>query len=303
MDLITLSILIVLALWLIGTSIFIVRGKTAAVLETFGKPHSRARLAGFQLKLPWPFTAVRARVNLQLQEIKADVSVKTQDNAFMTLPVKVQYRASDDPMGAVKAHYELEKPEAQITSYVLNNVRQTASGMEMVELYANRDSMENQVQEALSERFARYGYVIENVLVDEPEPSPEVRDSFNRVIASQRLKEAAANEAAAARIKLVGVAEAEAESKRLQGEGMAKMREAMARGLQQALATMGAAGLDTKDAIAFLNETNRLDTLSSAADKGNMIIADTRASGITDTIAAMKALEHRRDHAQEVSGR
>jgi regulator of protease activity HflC (stomatin/prohibitin superfamily) len=104
-------------------------------------------------------------VNLQLQEIRADVSVKTKDNAFMTLPVKVQYRASDDLVGAVKAHYELEKPEAQISSYVLNNVRQTASGMDMVELYANRNSMENQVQTSLSERFARYGYIIENVLV------------------------------------------------------------------------------------------------------------------------------------------
>ena len=293
MDLAIFILVLVALVWIGGTSIFIVRGKTAAVLETFGKPHARARMAGLQLKLPWPFTAVRARVNLQLQEIKADVSVKTQDNAFMTLPVKVQYRASDDPEGAVKAHYELEKPEAQITSYVLNNVRQTASGMEMIELYANRDSMENQVQTALSERFARYGYVIENVLVDEPEPSPEVRDSFNRVIASQRLKEAAANEAAAARIKLVGVAEAEAESKRLQGEGMAKMREAMARGLQQAFATITAAGLDTREAIAFLNETNRLDTLSSAADKGNMIIADTHARGITDTIAAIRAIQQK----------
>ncbi|MES2931561.1 MAG: SPFH domain-containing protein [Patescibacteria group bacterium] len=299
MDLIALIVLILGAIWLLTSSIFIVRGKTAAVLETFGKPHARARMAGLQLKLPWPFTAVRARVNLQLQEIIADVSVKTQDNAFMTLPVKVQYRASDEPEGAVKAHYELEKPEAQITSYVLNNVRQTASGMEMVELYANRDSMESQVQTALSERFARYGYVIENVLVDEPQPSPEVRDSFNRVIASQRLKEAAANEAAAARIKLVGVAEAEAESKRLQGEGMAKMREAMSRGLHQALATMTAAGLDTRDAIAFLNETNRLDTLSTAADKGNMIIADTNARGIVDVVAAIRALDQQQSASRE----
>ena len=276
--------------WLLFTTIFIVRGKTAGILETFGKPHERARLPGLQFKPPWPFTAVRGRVNLQLQEIKADVSVKTKDNAFMTLPVKAQYRASDDSVGAVKAHYELEKPEAQITSYVLNNVRQTASGMDMVELYANRDSMENQVQMALSERFARYGYIIENVLVDEPQPSDEVRDAFNRVIASHRLKEAAENEAAAARIKLVGVAEAEAQSKQLQGEGMAKMREAMARGLENAMKTMTKAGLSPQEAIAFLTDTNRLDTISNAAAHGNMVIVDTRSGGdMAETIAAVKA--------------
>lgn len=284
------TLLVLVAIWLLGTSIFIVRGKTAGILETFGKPHERARLPGLQFKLPWPFTAVRARVNLQLQEIKADVSVKTKDNAFMTLPVKVQYRASDEPTGAVKAHYELEKPEAQITSYVLNNVRQTASGMDMVELYANRDSMENQVQTALSERFALYGYIIENVLVDEPQPSSEVRDAFNRVIASKRLKEAAENEAAAARIKLVGVAEAEAESKKLQGEGMAKMREAMAKGLEQAMETIGKAGLTPQEAVAFLTDTNRLDTISTAAAHGNMVIIDARAGNeLATTTAAVKA--------------
>lgn len=121
---------------------------------------------------------------------------------------------------------------------MLNNVRQTASGMEMIELYANRDSMEEQVQSALLERFAQFGYLIENVLVDEPQPSEEVRSAFNRVIASHRLKEAAENEAAAARIRLVGVAEAEAKSKALQGEGMAQMREAVARGLENAMQTI-----------------------------------------------------------------
>jgi regulator of protease activity HflC (stomatin/prohibitin superfamily) len=283
-------ILVVLAIWFLLTGIFIVRGKTAGILETFGKPHENARLPGLQFKLPWPITTVRARVNLQLQEIEADVSIKTSDNAFMSLPVKVQYRASDEPTGAIKAHYELENPEQQISSYVLNNVRQTASGMEMIDLYANRGAMEDQVQAELSERFARYGYIIENVLVDEPQPSPEVRDAFNRVIASKRLKEAAENEAEAARIKLVGTARAEAESKKLQGEGMAQMREAIARGLEEALMTMTNAGLMTEDAMRFLNETNRLDTISTAAAHGNLVIVDTRGGDrIVETVAAVKA--------------
>jgi regulator of protease activity HflC (stomatin/prohibitin superfamily) len=192
----------------------------------------------------------------------------------MTLPVKVQYRASDDGVGAVKAHYELEAPEKQIASYVLNNVRQTASGMEMTDLYANRDAVEQEVQLALSAQFARFGYIIENVLVDEPQPSTEVRDAFNQVIASKRLMEAARNEAEAQRIKLVGAAQAEAESKKLQGEGMAQMREAIARGLEEAMRTMQNAGLSTEQSIQLLSDTNRLDTITSAAAHGNTIILD-----------------------------
>jgi regulator of protease activity HflC (stomatin/prohibitin superfamily) len=280
----------ILAIWFLSSGIFIVRGKTAAILETFGKPHRLARGAGLQFKFPAPITTIVARVNLQLQEIEANVSVKTKDNAFMTLPVKVQYRVNDDLNGAIKAHYELEHPEQQIASYVLNNVRQTASGMEMVELYANRDSMEDQVRSALLERFAQFGYLIENVLVDEPQPSAEVREAFNRVIASHRLKEAAENEAAAARIRLVGVAEAEAKSKALQGEGMAQMREAVARGLETAMKTMTDAGLTSQEAMKFLTDTNRFDTISNAATHGNTIIIDMKDGGaMGETVAAVKA--------------
>ncbi|MES2967052.1 MAG: SPFH domain-containing protein, partial [Patescibacteria group bacterium] len=241
---------------------------------TFGRPHTHAVFPGLHVKLPWPITTIVARVNLQLQEIHADVSVKTSDNAFMMLPVKVQYKASDDAVGAVKAHYELESPEKQ---------------MEMTELYANRDAVESQVQTALSEQFARFGYSIENVLVDEPQPSVEVRDAFNKVIASKRLMEAARNEAEAARIKLVGAAQAEAESKKLQGEGMAQMRTAIARGLEEAMETMKKAGLDNQVAIQFLTDTNRLDTITSAASHGNTIIIDAGSGGSKD-IASMAAL-------------
>ncbi len=268
---------------------YVVKGKTAAILETFGRPHQQAVFPGLRIKWPYPITSIVARVNLQLQEIHADVSVKTSDNAFMTLPVKVQYRASDDAAGAVKAHYELEAPEKQITSYVLNNVRQTASGMEMTELYANRDSVEQQVQVALSEQFARFGYIIENVLVDEPQPSTEVRDAFNKVIASKRLMEAARNEAEAARIKLVGAAQAEAESKKLQGEGMAQMRTAVARGLEEAMETMSKAGLKPEEAIKFLTDTNRIDAITNAAAHGNTIIID--AGNNKDALSMAAILE------------
>lgn len=290
-------ILFLLIVWFLLTGIFIVKGKTAAILETFGKPHKSARLPGLHFKFPAPITLVVARVNLQLQEIEANVSVKTKDNAFMTLPVKVQYRVEIEMDGPIKAHYELEHPEQQITSYVLNNVRQTASGMEMVELYANRDVMEEQVQGALRERFAQFGYRIENVLVDEPQPSQEVRDAFNRVIASHRLKEAAENEAAAARIKLVGVAEAEAKSKALQGEGMAQMREAVAKGLENAMERMTKSGLSSQDAIRFLTDTNRFDTISNAATHGNVIIIDMKEGNtIAETVAAVKAVERNDTH-------
>ena len=272
------------------TVVVITPGKRAKIIERLGKPLERARMSGLSLKFPWPIDRVVGTVNLQLQEISANVSVKTRDNAFMTLPVKVQYKASSDPDGAVRAHYELENPEHQITSYVLNSARQTASGMSMIELYQNRDAIETHVQETLQEQFAQYGYTIANVLVDEPQPSQEVEDAFNRVIASEREKEAAQNIADARRIELVGIARAESESKKLQGQGIANMRDAIARGLDKALGKLQAGGLTVDQSLMLLMDTNRLDTLGSAAAHGNMVLVDMQdGSGFAKTVAAVRA--------------
>lgn len=283
-----LAVLVLIFLFL--SCVFTVSGKTAAIVETFGKPSKAARMPGLQLKWPWPIQAVVEYVELQQQEVKEDVTVKTKDNAFMTLPVTVQYRARNDAEGAVKAHYELDNPEQQISSYILNNVRQTAASMDMSDLFANRNSMESEVHSALTKQFHGFGYEIVNVLVDEPQPSKEVRNAFNHVIASKQLKAAAQNEADAAQINLVGVATAEAESKKLQGEGMANMREAIARGLKDALEIMQEAGLTPKQAMEFLMDTNRLDTISTAAAHGNTILIDMeKQSTLSETIAAVEA--------------
>lgn len=287
------TIIYVLIFSTVGYScFFVVKGKTAAILETFGKPHKQARTPGLQFKLPWPITTVVANVRLQQQEVGQEVSVKTKDNSFMTLPVKVQYRASSVPAGSVLAHYELENPEQQITSYILNNVRQTAASLDMIELYANRSDMEDTVQSTLSDKFEKYGYIIENVLVDEPQPSDEVRDAFNRVIASVREKEAAQNLADAKRIELVGIAKAEKESKKLQGEGISAMRDEIAKGLKDAIKEITEAGLTIQEAVELLMDTNRLDTLGSAATHGNMILVDMKQGSdqFSNTVAAVKAV-------------
>ncbi len=267
------TVFILIGLWLL-TMIVLTSGKRAKIIERLGKPVKSARLPGLSFKLPYPLDRVVGIVNLQQQEIGEDVSVKTNDNAFMTLPVKVQYRAANDSIGAVQAHYELEEPQKQIVTYVLNSVKNAVGGMAMQELYQNRDKIETEVQRALSERFAQYGYEIVNVLIDEPRPSDEVRNSFNRVIASLREREAATNIAEARKIELVGVATAEKESKKLQGEGIASMREAIAAGIKGAMETLKGSGMTTEQALQLLMHTNRLDTLGSAAAHGNMVLVD-----------------------------
>lgn len=277
--------LLALAGSLLKSMLHIIPGKTAFIVETFGRPSKTALMPGLNLTLPWPIQAIAGRVNLQLQEIKTNVAVKTSDNVFLGLPVAVQYRADDEPQGTVKAFYELAEPQEQISSFILNNVRQSAAKMTLEELFQNRDHLQKVVLEELATRFSAYGYIIEAVLVDQPQPSDEVQSSFNRVIASQRLLEAARNEGEAQRIKLVKAAEAEAESKKLQGEGIANMRTAIADGIYDSMAKIkkAAPGLNDAEILGFLTDTNRLDTISGAAANGNLIVVDMQ-----DTTAARR---------------
>lgn len=276
-------------LGLLLSCIVIVKGKTAAILETFGKPHSNAMTPGFHVKLPWPITLVVGRVNLQTKQIDAQVDVKTEDNAFMKVPVSVQFRASSNSKGAVRAFYELDNPDLQIRAYILNNVRQSVSNMNMSLLYSNRDNIESGVQSQLEDKFEQFGFHIENVLVDEPQPSKEVKDSFNKVITSIREKESATNFAEAEKIRMVGVAHAEAESKKLQGKGIADMRKEMANGMKEAMETIKESGITESEALNFLIEATRLDTLESASKHGSLIIMDTeKNSNISNVIAGVQ---------------
>lgn len=263
-------------LLVLKSCIHIVGGKRAFLVETFGRPNKKALMPGLNIIFPWPIQSVSGRINLQLQEIKTDVEIKTSDNVFLKLPVAVQYRADSDPYGAVKAFYELAEPREQISSFILNNVRQSGAKMTLEQLFQSRDQLQSVVLEELAHRFSTYGYIIEAVLVDQPQPSAEVQASFNKVIASQRLLEAARNEAEAARIKMVKSAEAEAESKKLQGEGIANMRKAIAEGIDESLRSIkkAAPGLSDGEIMDFLTATNRLDTISTAASTGNLIVLD-----------------------------
>jgi len=292
-----------LAIVLLMTIIVIVNGKTAKIIETLGKPRKKALMPGLSFKLPWPIEVVVGSVNLQLVESRIEVSVKTKDDSFVELPVTVQYRASSDPEEAVRAHYELENAENQISSYVLNTVKTTASAMTMQELYNNKDNIEKSVKNDLDVFLAEAGYSIVNVLVDEPRPDESVIEASNKVIASQRLKEAARNDAEAEKIRMIGRATADAESKKLQGKGMADMRREMAKGVSESIAAIEKSGVSPAEAIEMFNEVNRQDSIVSAAHGGNLILMDLNKNNadIGKLIAANGGKPSRKDDKPDVS--
>lgn len=260
-------------LLLVLAGLRIVGQQTLAIVETFGK-FSRVLAPG----LNWIFPGIQriAKVmDLRVEELSAQVEVKTRDNMFVSLPVAIMVRVL--PQRAADAYYQLAAPQEQVKTWVLNTLRSSTASMSLMNLYEDRDELAQQVQANLAERMGVYGYEIVSVLIDQPTVSEEVQHAFNSVIASERKREAAVQEAEAKRALILGEARAEAEAQQLRAEGLAKARAVLALSLTEAIAQARGSGIDEQDIMLLLLETNRLDTIKYASEKGKLVLMDLRS--------------------------
>lgn len=270
-----LLLLVVLA----SSAVFIVRTQEAAVIERLGKFH-RVAQAGLNFKIPL-IERVRTELNLQVIQQEVRVETKTKDNVFVMIPVAVQYKVADGR--AREAAYLLSSPQEQIVSYVQDNVRSSLANMNLDESFSSKDDIARNVETVLSERMGSYGWHIVNTLVTDIRPDEQVRASMNSINASQREREAAIYLAEADKVKLVKQAEADAEAKRLQGEGVAAQRKAIADGLAEQVSTLKESGV-AGQAEQLILLTQYFDAIQATANSSNstVLFMPSNPGGLTD---------------------
>ncbi len=260
------SIAIVLVIFFIITSgIFTVKQQTAALVERFGRFLS-IRNSGLHFKIPL-IDKIAGRINLKIQQLDVNVETKTKDDVFVQLKVSVQYQVTREKI--YDAFYKLESPSAQITSYVFDVVRAEVPKMKLDDVFERKDDIANAVKAELNDAMLDYGYDIIRTLVTDIDPDERVKESMNRINASEREKVAAEFEGEAERIKIVAVARAEAESKRLQGQGIADQRREIARGLEESVEVLNNVGINSQEASALIVVTQHYDTLQSVGSQSN----------------------------------
>ena len=162
---------------------------------------------------------------------------------------------------------------------MLNTVRSVAASMTLEDMFKDREKIVGEVRTVLTSKLSEFGYRLEGVLIDQPTVSLEVQSSFNRVVAATREKEAAQQEAEAAKIRTVKQAEAEAEAQRQRAKGLADSRKLLAEGLKESLLEFE--GIPPHEAIAVLLETNRIDALREIGKHNNLVILDLAKSDAT----------------------
>ncbi|WP_203256617.1 SPFH domain-containing protein [Hyunsoonleella ulvae] len=256
---------LVLGLIILISSFFIVKQQTAAIIERFGKYQS-IRQSGLQMKIPL-VDRVAGRLSLKIQQLDVIVETKTLDDVFVKLKVSVQYLVIREKV--YDAFYKLEYPHDQITSFVFDVVRAEVPKMKLDDVFVKKDDIAIAVKRELQEYMSEYGYDIIKTLVTDIDPDAQVKSAMNRINASEREKIAAQFEGDAQRILIVEKAKAEAESKRLQGQGIADQRREIARGLEESVEVLNRVGINSQEASALIVVTQHYDTLQSLGEETN----------------------------------
>jgi regulator of protease activity HflC (stomatin/prohibitin superfamily) len=142
------------------------------------------------------------------------------------------------------------------------------------DVFEKKDDVAVAVKAELNDAMLNYGFDIIKTLVTDIDPDAQVKDSMNRINASEREKVAAQFEGDAQRILIVERAKAEAESKRLQGQGIADQRREIARGLEDSVKVLNGVDINSQEASALIVVTQHYDTLQSvgSASNSNLIL-------------------------------
>ena len=265
MDIIFNTVIGFVVVLLVFMAIFIVTQQTAAVVERFGRFQS-IRHSGLQIRIPL-VDRIAGRLSLKIQQLDVIVETKTKDDVFVKLKVSVQYMVIKDKV--YEAFYKLDYPHDQITSYVFDVVRAEVPKMRLDDVFERKDDIAIAVKSELNDAMINYGYDIIKTLVTDIDPDLQVKEAMNRINAAEREKIAAQYEGDAARILIVEKAKAEAESKRLQGQGIADQRREIARGLEESVEVLNKVGINSQEASALIVVTQHYDTLQSIGEETN----------------------------------
>jgi regulator of protease activity HflC (stomatin/prohibitin superfamily) len=256
---------LVFAVVVLISAFFIIKQQTAGIIERFGKFQS-IRHSGLQLKIPL-VDRIAGKLSLKIQQLDVIIETKTKDDVFVRLKVSVQYKVIREKV--YDAFYKLDYPHDQITSYVFDVVRAEVPKMKLDDVFVRKDDIAIAVKSELNDAMIEYGYDIIKTLVTDIDPDAQVKEAMNRINASEREKIAAQFEGDAQRILIVEKAKAEAESKRLQGQGIADQRREIARGLEESVEVLNRVGINSQEASALIVVTQHYDTLQSLGEETN----------------------------------
>jgi regulator of protease activity HflC (stomatin/prohibitin superfamily) len=267
---------------LMSLSIFVVRQQTFAVVERWGR-FARVVGPGVHGKIAIA-ERVAGRVSIRVQELNVKIRTKTNDNVFVDLLIAVQYFV-DGQDKVWDAFYKLTDSKQQMESWIFDNVRAKVPTMSLDSVFENKDEIAKEIEDSLGVRLGEYGYKLVRALVNDIQPDAGVADAMNEINKQQRLRVAAEYEGEARKIIVIKGAEADAKSKELSGEGIAKQRIAIVAGIRESVRDASdALGVDPQSVMTLVLMTQYYDMLTDVGrnSRTNTILLPHSPGAVND---------------------
>ncbi|MCH8518335.1 hypothetical protein LAT59_01030 [Candidatus Gracilibacteria bacterium] len=287
-----IPVAIILDIILIALSIRIVKPNTVMAVEFLGR-FDRVLRSGLNFIIP-VLETTKTQV-LFRRNFDVNVEGVTYDNVTAYIGLNVIYYVQDDkndtPDGAIyRSIYSIDDPRTMIRSTVDEQLRGMIVTFTHKNVFEKREEIGDAIWERLKERLGTFGHKIDSIQVRDIKLEASVMTAMNKVIESEKLKEAAMNEGEAEKIMQVKKAEGERESRILLGAGMAGQRTKIAEGFKEAVAMIKAADDSLNGALVleFLLDSSRIETLGNIGEKNAKIIylnEDLEGKGLNKTLS------------------
>jgi regulator of protease activity HflC (stomatin/prohibitin superfamily) len=281
-------IIIALIILAIIANIKIVRQNTVLVVEMLGK-YKRIMTAGFNVKIPL-LERIAKTVSLRSQNFVVAGKYPSADKVIVDVNTNLIFTVNPTEDGIQRFTYALQDAATSIGATVENSLRTYIAKETHEGILEKKEELALHIQRDLEIQFAEWGMLIKSFQITNVNFPLTITDAMSEVVASLQLRKAAENKGEATKIQAIKEAEAEKERKRLQGEGIALEREAIAEGLRRSVETMQKITNQTSaEIMAILNLTQYLDTLKTVGGSNNskVIFLDT---SVTKTADLMKQL-------------
>ncbi len=278
----------IVVITMLSATFFTVEQRTIAIVQRLGKFLQEAG-PGIHMKIPF-IDKVVGRINLRVQQLDVEIETKTEDNVFVRMVVAVQYFVLPDK--AYDAFYKLDNEERQVTSFVFDVVRAQVPKIKLDDVFEKKDEIADIVKSELALVMEGFGYGILKALVTDIDPDAKVKESMNEINAAQRMRVAATERGEADRILKVKAAEGDAQSKALQGRGIADQRQAIVAGLRDSVDEFrkSVPGTTAKDVMNLVLMTQYFDMLKEigASSNTNAILIPHSPGNLTSLTEQMR---------------
>lgn len=262
------TLFFILLVILILSGLFTIDQQKVGIIERFGK-FVRLAHPGLNIKIPLIET-IRGQLSMRIMQLDVEIETKTKDDVFVRITTSVQYRVR--PQKIYEAFYVLDDPTHQIQAYVFDVVRASVPNIKLDDVFAKKDDIAVAVRTELQEVMGDFGLDIIKTLVTDINPDAKVKSAMNEINEATRLRIAASERGEAEKILKVKQAEADAQSKILQGQGMAGQRKAIVDGLSESISGFQKdnKGTSAHDVMTLIMMAQYFDTLKDIGAHGNM---------------------------------